>query len=189
MAVTPEPSGGIRVALVPTEPLGAIERPVLEAILLSVANVLATIPGDVDRWIVVGAHHDHLGKAGASVYHGADDNAAAVAILVDVAAVADDDALYRAGVVSVLERSGYDVVGQAADPQEFLRIVADTGRCVRIGRRPVEPRRPPVVDHRGLVGDDAHDGRQVRAPCRNGGERCRVGRQEMPGSAVATKAR
>ena len=43
VAVTPEPSGGIRVALVPTEPLGAIERPVLEAILLSVANVLATI--------------------------------------------------------------------------------------------------------------------------------------------------
>ncbi len=43
VAVTAEPSGGVRVAVVPTEPLGAIERPVLEAILLSVANVLATI--------------------------------------------------------------------------------------------------------------------------------------------------
>ncbi len=43
VAVTPEPSGGVRVAVVPTEPLGTMERPVLEAILLSVANVLATI--------------------------------------------------------------------------------------------------------------------------------------------------
>lgn len=35
--------GGLRVAVTPTEALGAIERPVLEAILVSVADVLATI--------------------------------------------------------------------------------------------------------------------------------------------------
>jgi hypothetical protein len=45
------------------------------------ANLIATLPGDVDRWILVGAHYDHLGPN----YPGADDNAAAVAILVDVA--------------------------------------------------------------------------------------------------------
>lgn len=28
------------------------------------ANVLATIPGEIDRWILVGAHYDHLGKDG-----------------------------------------------------------------------------------------------------------------------------
>ncbi len=49
------------------------------------ANVLATVPGDVDRWIVVGAHFDHLGQDGSVVYHGADDNAAAVAVLLEVA--------------------------------------------------------------------------------------------------------
>lgn len=49
------------------------------------ANVLATIPGDLDRWIVVGAHFDHLGQDGPNVYAGADDNAAAVAVLVEVA--------------------------------------------------------------------------------------------------------
>lgn len=49
------------------------------------ANVLATIPGEIDRWIVVGAHHDHLGKSGGQVYWGADDNAAAVGILLEVA--------------------------------------------------------------------------------------------------------
>jgi hypothetical protein len=48
------------------------------------ANVLATVRGDVDRWVLVGAHFDHLGKSGADVFWGADDNAAAVAILVEV---------------------------------------------------------------------------------------------------------
>jgi hypothetical protein len=49
------------------------------------ANVLAVIPGDVDRWVVLGAHYDHLGAIGERVFWGADDNAAAVGILVTVA--------------------------------------------------------------------------------------------------------
>ncbi len=49
------------------------------------ANVLATLPGEVDRWVLVGAHFDHLGQLGGRVFHGADDNAAAVAILTEVA--------------------------------------------------------------------------------------------------------
>jgi Zn-dependent M28 family amino/carboxypeptidase len=49
------------------------------------ANVLAKIRGDVDRYVLVGAHFDHLGKVGKDVYWGADDNAAAVAVLVEVA--------------------------------------------------------------------------------------------------------
>lgn len=49
------------------------------------ANVIATLPGAIDRWVLVGAHYDHLGTAGKAYYPGADDNAAAVAILVEVA--------------------------------------------------------------------------------------------------------
>jgi Zn-dependent M28 family amino/carboxypeptidase len=49
------------------------------------ANVLAKVRGSIDRYVVVGAHFDHLGKAGKDVYWGADDNAAAVAVLVEVA--------------------------------------------------------------------------------------------------------
>jgi hypothetical protein len=49
------------------------------------ANVLAALPGDVDRWVLVEAHYDHLGRHGEHVYWGADDNAAAVAILVETA--------------------------------------------------------------------------------------------------------
>jgi Zn-dependent M28 family amino/carboxypeptidase len=49
------------------------------------ANVLASVPGDTDRWVMIGAHYDHLGKNGSDIYRGADDNAASVAILVDLA--------------------------------------------------------------------------------------------------------
>lgn len=49
------------------------------------ANLLAVVPGDVDRWVVIGAHYDHLGRIGQRVFWGADDNAAAVGILVTVA--------------------------------------------------------------------------------------------------------
>lgn len=49
------------------------------------ANLIATLPGDVDRYVLVAAHYDHLGGDERLFYAGADDNAAAVAILVEVA--------------------------------------------------------------------------------------------------------
>ncbi len=49
------------------------------------ANVLATIPGEIDRWVLVAAHYDHLGVLDGRIYPGADDNAAAVGILVETA--------------------------------------------------------------------------------------------------------
>lgn len=49
------------------------------------SNVLAPVSGESDRWVLVAAHYDHLGQANGQTYRGADDNAAAVAILVEVA--------------------------------------------------------------------------------------------------------
>ncbi len=49
-------------------------------------NVIAALPGDIDRWVLVGAHYDHLGANNQGIFRGADDNAASVAILVEVAA-------------------------------------------------------------------------------------------------------
>src|SRR5579872_2917544 len=49
------------------------------------ANVLAPVAGETDRWVLVAAHYDHLGQFAGDTYRGADDNAAAVAILMDVA--------------------------------------------------------------------------------------------------------
>jgi hypothetical protein len=47
-------------------------------------NLLAKL-GHGPRWVIVAAHYDHLGKAGRDLFRGADDNAAAVAILIEVA--------------------------------------------------------------------------------------------------------
>jgi Zn-dependent M28 family amino/carboxypeptidase len=49
------------------------------------ANVLAKIEGDADGLVLIGAHYDHLGRIGRDVFWGADDNAAAVGVLVEVA--------------------------------------------------------------------------------------------------------
>ena len=39
--------------------------------------------------------------------------------------VADDDVLLREGVSSLLERSGFDVVGQAGDSESLLALVRE----------------------------------------------------------------
>jgi Zn-dependent M28 family amino/carboxypeptidase len=49
------------------------------------ANVLGSLRGEHERWVLLAAHYDHLGRAGGHTFHGADDNAAAVAILLEVA--------------------------------------------------------------------------------------------------------
>ncbi len=52
-------------------------------------NVAAMIPGSDptlrDEWVLLSAHYDHLGVKNDKLYPGADDNAAAVAMLVEVA--------------------------------------------------------------------------------------------------------
>src|SRR5262245_13249688 len=49
------------------------------------ANVLAPLRGELERGVLVAAHYDHLGHEGGHTFNGADDTAAAVAILVEVA--------------------------------------------------------------------------------------------------------
>lgn len=50
-------------------------------------NVMAYLPGEVnrDKYIVISAHYDHLGKLGNTIYNGADDNASGVAALLAIA--------------------------------------------------------------------------------------------------------
>ncbi|MFL5278956.1 MAG: M28 family metallopeptidase [Myxococcales bacterium] len=92
------------------------------------ANVLAKVRGDVDRYVLVGAHFDHLGKIDDEVYWGADDNAAAVAVLVEVArAIAK-------------ERDGRGVIVAAFDgeePPHFLTGAMGSREFVRPNRDPI----------------------------------------------------
>lgn len=66
---------------------------------LKTGNVTSVLPGSdpalAGEWVVVGAHHDHLGMGGAgsssrmpdttAVHYGADDNASGVAVMIDLA--------------------------------------------------------------------------------------------------------
>ena len=69
------------------------------------ANLLSAIPAagasiaTTERWVLLGAHHDHLGRHGSATYWGADDNAAAVAILADVAGALAREPPLRRGVL------------------------------------------------------------------------------------------
>lgn len=47
-------------------------------------NLISQVRGTGPRWLLVGAHYDHLGQHGGETYFGADDNAAAVAVLVEL---------------------------------------------------------------------------------------------------------
>jgi DNA-binding NarL/FixJ family response regulator len=64
--------------------------------------------------------------------------------------VADDDVLLREGLASLLERSGFDVVGQAADATELLGLVRDRKPQLVV----VDIRMPPTHTTEGL--DAAH---------------------------------
>jgi serine/threonine-protein kinase PknK len=61
-------------------------------------------------------------------------------------AVADDDVLLREGIASLLERSGYEVVGQAGDGSELLELVRAHQPELVI----VDIRMPPDHDKEGL---------------------------------------
>ncbi|MFL5446654.1 MAG: M28 family metallopeptidase [Myxococcales bacterium] len=93
------------------------------------ANVLAKVRGDVERYVLVGAHFDHLGEIDDEVFWGADDNAAAVAVLVEVArAIAKD-------------RDGRGVILAAFDgeePPHFLTGAMGSREFVRTNRDPID---------------------------------------------------
>ena len=60
--------------------------------------------------------------------------------------VADDDVLMREGLASLLERGGYEVVGQAGDGSELLRLVGEQQPALAV----VDIRMPPAHRTEGL---------------------------------------
>lgn len=60
--------------------------------------------------------------------------------------LADDDALLREGIASLLERAGYDVVGQAGDPETLLGLA----RAERPDLAILDIRMPPTHTNEGL---------------------------------------
>ncbi|MFL5404303.1 MAG: M28 family metallopeptidase [Myxococcales bacterium] len=93
------------------------------------ANVLAKVRGDVDRYVLVGAHFDHLGKIDDEVYWGADDNAAAVAVLVEVARTIAKDRDGRGVIVAAFD---------GEEPPHFLTGAMGSREFVRTNRDPID---------------------------------------------------
>src|SRR4051812_14525267 len=60
--------------------------------------------------------------------------------------VADDDVLLREGIAGLLERSGFEIAGQAGDAAELLRVVRDQEPDLVI----VDIRMPPRQETEGL---------------------------------------
>ena len=54
---------------------------------IAVRNIVGLLPASVpsDEYIIIGAHYDHLGRLGHTVYPGADDNASGVTALLSLA--------------------------------------------------------------------------------------------------------
>jgi DNA-binding NarL/FixJ family response regulator len=75
--------------------------------------------------------------------------------------LADDEVLLREGIASVLERSGFDVIGQAGDGLELLTMVRATEPEIVI----VDIRMPPTHTNEGL-------------------EAARLIREELPRTAI-----
>ncbi len=97
------------------------------------ANVLGMLPGQgprAERAVLVAAHYDHLGHDhDGSVYWGADDNAAAVAVMIEVAR-----ALARTR--SQLDRT---VIFAAFDGEEMPHFLQETMGSMHYVRRPPRP--------------------------------------------------
>jgi aminopeptidase YwaD len=64
-------------------------RVVLDPVDVRAANVIGILPGydpvRAAEVVVVGAHYDHLGRSGGTVYPGADDNASGTAVVLELA--------------------------------------------------------------------------------------------------------
>jgi DNA-binding NarL/FixJ family response regulator len=65
--------------------------------------------------------------------------------------VADDEVLMREGLAGLLERSGFDVVGQAADASELVALVRELRPDLAI----VDIRMPPTYTTEGLEAAEA----------------------------------
>jgi hypothetical protein len=62
--------------------------------------------------------------------------------------LAEDELLLREGMASLLERSGFEVVGQAGDAVQLLALVSDTSPDLVV----VDIRMPPTRTREGLEG-------------------------------------
>lgn len=109
----PGTAGGIRARRLVIDALRAAGAAPMVQPIAAGANVLATIPGTSGRWVMVGAHYDHVGIVDGELYPGADDNASGVAVLVEVARALAGERLARGVVIAVFDAEEPPHFGEA----------------------------------------------------------------------------
>ncbi len=123
----PATAGGIEARRMVTQALREAGLSPIEQKIAVGANLLATIPGATDRWVMLAAHYDHLGTEGGEIYRGADDNAAGVAILVEVARGLAKERLRRGLIIAAFD---------AEEPPHFRENTMGSREWIR---RPTVP--------------------------------------------------
>ncbi|MDE3246007.1 MAG: M20/M25/M40 family metallo-hydrolase [Acidobacteriota bacterium] len=132
------------------------------------ANLAGVVPGASpelkDDFIVLSAHHDHLGMAGGRLHPGADDNASGTAALLEVARLLKDSKPRRS--ILVLSVSGEELGlwgSQAfleAPPVALSRIKADINVDM-VGRNAVDELSVTPAQIEGAVGTLTRDAREL----------------------------
>ena len=135
---------------------------------ISTSNLAAVIPGSSpelkDDFIVLSAHHDHLGLEGGKLHPGADDNASGTAAILEVARLLKDSKPKRS--ILVLSVSGEELGlwgSQAfvdAPPVPLSRIKADINVDM-VGRNAVDELSVTPAQIEGAVGTLTRDARDL----------------------------
>lgn len=85
-------------------------------------NIIGILPGSGDRYILVGAHYDHLGTLGSTLYPGADSNASGVAALLSLAErLSGEGRKYAHGVIFVAFDAKQHGMGGSREMVRLLR--------------------------------------------------------------------
>ena len=135
---------------------------------VTTANLAAVIPGTSpefkDDFIVLSAHHDHVGMEGGKLHPGADDNASGTAAILEVARLLKDSKPKRS--ILVLSVSGEEIGlwgSQAfveAPPVALARIKADINIDM-VGRNAVDELSVTPAQIEGAVGTLTLDARAL----------------------------
>jgi len=135
---------------------------------LPASNLAAVIPGTApglkDDFIVLSAHHDHVGMEGGKLHPGADDNASGTAAILEVARLLKDSKPKRS--ILVLSVSGEEIGlwgSQAfvdAPPIALSRIKADINVDM-VGRNAVDELSVTPAQIDGAVGTLTRDARAL----------------------------
>jgi Zn-dependent M28 family amino/carboxypeptidase len=103
------------------------------------SNVVGYVPGTErpDRFIVITAHFDHLGRRGDEIYHGADDNASGTAALLEIGRYFAENRPRNSVILAALDAEEIGLLGArafVADPPVPLASVVLNVNLDMVGR-------------------------------------------------------